>query len=1011
MSQAQLLLGFVWVLTAVGATTAPAAEWKLVWQDDFEREHLGSAWYVGRGRATIVDGRMKLEGTGATALIDRAFKPDVRLEFDAWADPARPPCDLSAALAASKLGGYGYLLAFGGCSNRVNQIVGPGIHQVDQNPPFLIEHGRRYHCVAQKEGKRLTYTVNGTRILTGTVEEPLGGPGFDRVGLVTWTAILVDNVKVYERSEPAPDTPRYVTALQPLGYRWSDRKLEPIEPPDETIRRAVQAYNDGKIREALERFRSAPNGVLKVVGLAYVYGDLAFEEQPGQFEALAELFGRLASRRPDDAVLADYAWAARQFAELKIGWGHSVPAMRLVMLGPQNNPFYYKARLYQARYTYWSGAEGGDRARIARAIKMMAELKKLWPENPILREYTGPPVPWGQDLVADTASAPAWAAYLREAYARQVRILEWWFEHRQQPDGQLGGGWGDDVELLRTWVPVAAISTAAEKVIRGIERMCEGLWRGVLKNGYAADIGDVEHSAEPSADSLPTMILLRYGDPRYVEWNMASARTIRDVLTGIDRKGYVRFKSTEIGANGVHTDPRAGGDTGYHARAMKHLIWLAWWGNTEARNLFLNWVEGWRAATLAKIDTKLPGVVPGTIWYPSGEIFPPSGRPWWDPDWNYYGFPGLAGMIHDSFLAAYALSGDRRFLEPFQLAMDLVSRGPLLDSSRFPPGSDSWVYAQVVHQVGSDQMAVYRWLTAERVYDEYARRFAGPTQLYQMDHDLAAYLRQFERTAKGLRTNFGLRTREVIATDRAGLGGAKVTWGAYTGAVVTLRDARTPTMAVTWETPDTNFAALVTETTRQRLRVWIYSFRPEPTRMGMRLWRLDPGRYTLREGAQMPGEHAFQHRYGWRPPRTVTVRHKGERVWLDVPPGKVWVVDLRLREPIEISDRAPDLAIARRDLVRRDEGQTAVFELTVHNIGNLDAPGFRVAIQTDRAGRWQPVAQTLVEGLCAPRELQPSTITVRLRARRDELAERCRVVLDPNDAIYELCETNNACEL
>ena len=41
------------------------------------------------------------------------------------------------------------------------------------------------------------------------------------------------------------------------------------------------------------------------------------------------------------------------------------------------------------------------------------------------------------------------------------------------------------------------------------------------------EVGDVEHTAEPSGDALPGMILLRYGDPRFVEYNLRSAKTIR----------------------------------------------------------------------------------------------------------------------------------------------------------------------------------------------------------------------------------------------------------------------------------------------------------------------------------------------------------------------------------------------------------------------------------------------------------------------------------------------------
>ena len=48
--------------------------------------------------------------------------------------------------------------------------------------------------------------------------------------------------------------------------------------------------------------------------------------------------------------------------------------------------------------------------------------------------------------------------------------MERFLQVRQQPDGQLGGGYGDDVELMRTWMQIAAISSAAENVRDGIEK-------------------------------------------------------------------------------------------------------------------------------------------------------------------------------------------------------------------------------------------------------------------------------------------------------------------------------------------------------------------------------------------------------------------------------------------------------------------------------------------------------------------------------------------------------------
>ena len=1012
------------ILTALAAAQfvspswAEEPVWKLVWQDDFGRTEVGQDWHVCRGTASIREGRLLLEGAGATIVTERRFAPDVRIEFDAEAEPGVPPCDLSAALAASKDFGYGYLYAFGGANNRVNQLLGPGVRLVDPKPKFLIEHGKLYHIVAQKEGKRLTCRVNGETILEVTTPDPAGGPGFDRVGVVTWAGMLVDNFKVYERSAPHPDTPDYPKALPQGPLHREGRQLK-AAPGTETpgLTEALEAFNSRDYRTALDRFRAVEDSAISLIGECWVLGDLGYDEKPqykigGVSEEFADLANRLqeaarrlasegaAAKNGAGDVLAAYARAARLMSELVMVRSGMTAARRLVGLGEENNPFYHKARLYLARYHYWNGAEAGDAAVKEQARSWMAELKKLWPEHTVLQQYTGEKIPWGEELIADTVRHPAWAAYLREAYVRHIRIMERFFTERQATDGQLGGGYGDDVELMRTWMQIASVSSASRTVRAGIERLVEGVWQNELVNGYAR-LGDVEHSAEPSADTLPTMLLLDYGDPLWIERNLQSCRTVRNVCMAIDKKGYPRFKSAEIGSDGVGESPQAGADTGYHARAMKHFIWQAWWGDPDARDWFVRWCDGWRAAAMDNARGKLPGFVPFTLWYPSGDIQPPVEGDWYDEHRHYYG--NMGGMIHDCFLCAYYFTRDRKFLEPFQIGMDNATRGPLVPDQTSAPGSVEWQRSQMTCADDPQRTALYKWLTGERVYDEYTMRFGDPAQKYRVNYDLEAFLTSFEKVAKANRYNLELQTTEVLSTDRAALSGALTVFGAYTGAVSGLRDAAVPTFAVTYETPDENFAAVVVESTDRRLRVWLYSFREESTRIGLRLWRLVPGRYVLNQGALLAGEYPFQHRYGWVEPKEVDVLHRADTVYVNVPPGTVWVVDLRLRKPIAVPDKAPDLAISLRDIVREAEG----FRVTVHNVGNAPSKPTSIVVEAEDGGARRKVGEAYVPAIPAPKRFVPKTTSVLVKLSALAKHGRLRLLLDPYERQYEICETNN----
>lgn len=983
--------------------------WTLSFQDDFERAAVGPEWRETEG-VSIVNGRLRLVGI-VNALLTRTFPGDVRVTFDAWAIDGILPCDISVTLCGGPEVGWGYLLGFGARLNRANHLLGPGVDFVDTKPPFVIEHGKQYHCVAVKEGKRITYEVNGVTLIDETTEDPLRGPGFDLVGVITWTGMELDNFRVYERAAPHPDTPRKIERI-PDGPLYRDQRKLHIRKGAATpeLEAAVKSFNAGRLDEALAQFRALGPTLPGLLGQAYVLGDLAYVEPffNDAFVELAGAFAAAAAAAPDDAVLADYAEMAEWFGRFKMrrDGRAAVAAGRFVRLGPDNNPFYYKARLYQARYHYWNGAESGDGNAMTEAVAWMDELKRLWPENSVLRQYTGEQIPWGEEFTADTERHPAWAAYLREAYARSVAYMEHFIDQRQDEDGEFGGGAGDDVEMMRTWMQIAAISSGAEKARRGIERLAERIWDAVLEDGFADHLSDVEHAAEPSADMLPGMLLMRPGDPLWVERNMASCKTIKDLYMGIDALGYPRFRASVFGGGEIEETILGGGDSGYCARAMKHYLWEAWRGNPDAVDWFVRWADGWRDLTMREIDGKLPGVVPLNVWYPDASITPPQqGATWWDDKLNYWPRPDL---IVDVFLAAYALTGDDKFLQPYRLGMEYGSLGPIRRPEH-PPGSPQW---QITTMLGySSNMpteqcrpALYRWLTGDRVYDDFVMAYGDPTQWYQVNGDLNAYLRSFEGAANSLRYNLELATTEVLSTDRCGLPSALSIFGAYTGAQTGMRDACTPTFAVTYNTPSTDFAALVVFASTRRLRIWFYNFDEQPMPIDLMPWRLEPGRYVLNQGEQVLGEKHTIKRYAWEPSQSLELLRRGEGPVIHVPPATVWCVDLRLEEPREVPKFSPDLAVHARDVARSEDG----LAVTVHNIGFADSQLVPIEVQTRGAdGDWTVAARGVCPALAWPRGFVPSETVVQLPVDLAALRDEVRVVVDPGQSQFDANLRNN----
>lgn len=1015
---------FVWIIWAcLSAAPGPspcraadrADEWRLAWSDSFDRPTLGDGWLLRSGDARIADGRLVLTGAGALLLINRPFASDVRLEFTAQAHPDAPPCDLSAGLACNPLTGYQYLLAFGGNNNRWNQILGARLAR-DERPRLLIEPGRRYHLRAEKAGSRLMLCADGQKLVETTDDDPVGGPGFDRVGLITWNGMIVDEVRVFERTTPAPGGPEILTVLPRAGLHWERRRLKLDSPAGNPARRCVECYNEGRLDDAWRIINAqqpaelpASAAVQHLLLAGYVLGDPACQERPGDLAAFRALAEALAADHPADRTVQNVARAARWFSRLTVQSRDVRAALRLLAIGQEGNPFYYKARLFLARYHYASALEGADRRRIEEARGIFSELKETWPEQAFLRELTGERVPWGPELTRPESDGPAWARHLQEAFARQQAIMGWWFSRRQSPDGQLGGGWGDDVEILRTWVPAACISTACEPAINGIERLADGVWTHALRDGFSPDIGDVEHSAEPSADALPTLLLLRYGDPLYVERNLRSAKTIREQFMATNHRGRLQFISSEFGADGVATHPAAGGDTGYHARAMKHFVWLGWYGIPQARETFLQWADTWCEATLAQAGTKPPGFAPASIFYPAGGIEPPTGRPWHDSRSHYYGFSGLPGMVHESLLTAHYLTGDRRYLDPVEAMLRLATTGPLrqLDPT-LPRDHIDNLLADAAHHPSARILSVYRWLTGDRTYDEYLLKLAGSAaQRYQVNGRLDEYLLSFRPLAERLRDNWAARTSEVLQTDRAGLEGAWDVCSAYTGAIRDFVDAATPTMAVTWQTPDLDFAAVVTEARPDRLRVLLYSFHAAPVTIGLRPWQLVSGTYEMCAGEPVAGEVLGLQRYRWGRPQEVAHVHRGEAIPLELPGRTEWVVDLRLRERARRPALLPDLAVSNRDL--RREANT--LSIVIHNIGGADSAGFDLVVEGVSADESTvaPLARRTLDGLAGIHGFEPSTRIVHAELPAGG-ADRLRVRIDPNAAVDELCKANNQAE-
>jgi hypothetical protein len=192
----------------------------------------------------------------------------------------------------------------------------------------------------------------------------------------------------------------------------------------------------------------------------------------------------------------------------------------------------------RARMAYWLAAENQEPRDIARADSLFREAFNLAPDDRILRQvissscsgrnvesgrmpYGGyclqaEPVPWSVVVPPDAAGAPEWAVRQRRLAARLEAITRWWVERRQQSDGQIGGGWRSDAQILRQWGP-QALGLGASVAATGIRRLADGIWAsGLPANEDGSGVMDEGRSWEPLADAQSWMAALAPEDANVI---------------------------------------------------------------------------------------------------------------------------------------------------------------------------------------------------------------------------------------------------------------------------------------------------------------------------------------------------------------------------------------------------------------------------------------------------------------------------------------------------------------
>ena len=569
---------------------------------------------------------------------------------------------------------------------------------------------------------------------------------------------------------------------------------------------------------------------------------------------------------------------------------------------------------YRGRMLIWQVIQSGPLLRVmerrekyyGEARRLLRETRQAFPDNRVTRMYLGEPIPWPKVYHPDP-QAPAWANFQREGLEKLADVIHWWISERQLADGQFGGGWGDDVEMWRWWIPVL-IAFDDPVVNAAQERLSEGVFRQPhMRQGFTSRVTDVEHSNEDTTDTILPMMHLRPEDPVWRGRALRLADLMRDRWTSRNERGQLQFQSVYFSVDKVDTDSNRAFDTVYHPSVIQPAL-LYWQrtGDPALTELFGEWLKVWVDATARSENGKPAGVLPSAIRWPDGGIAKP-GLPWWEPfsaghNDALYNWPGASRLMTSTLLLAYHMTQEQTYLEPIRSMMALRLKHQ--NATEGEPGSESWCAKKMAGFL-ADALAKLRMLTGDTQHDGLLRADASGYVRFRLSGDLAPLESGLLRNAEAFRSNWEAYTSEMRWTDRVisftgnflkylpepapPSPSPEILYSTSTG------DPGNPLVfplnAVRWRTPPRDIAALVKDSSRTSFAAELFHFGTRSRDLSAEFFLLAPGDYELT--LAVAGAHES------RPivRRTIRVEGSGVQASFQLPARRLCTLKLALQTP------------------------------------------------------------------------------------------------------------------
>ncbi|MBI4024121.1 MAG: hypothetical protein HY360_04015 [Verrucomicrobia bacterium] len=685
----------------------------------------------------------------------------------------------------------------------------------------------------------------------------------------------------------------------------------------------------------------------------------------------------------------EYGASAESRLEIKEGdpdrIGHEFALSVIRNLAPA-----FKMRLQQNRFLYVG--EEKEKNPIWQGLTLA---EKYDPGNKFVKPWFGWSRfrPWAAYNFShlDRQPAPSWAVYLREAARSMQAILHWWLDHRSNPDGYIvgaGNQWNDITDFYSVFMSLGATVSDA-RFVNAVERYLDSHWNsGRMSGGYYCGLTDITHSLEEATEIQPQMEVLRPGVPRHIYRNLLTAGNYGKWL-GTNGFGHTHFRSNFFNADRLIPTGVQGRDLPACAGAISPGQILWWYnGHPPTAKVLTRYADSWLDDTLRETKTKPRGAIPGAVQFETDDLS------------NEY---GAKTCVAETFLSAYSLTGDSKYLEPVKIL--LQSKGELGEAKWASHYSRNFLHCRILTGDATSDDALreiaresYELLKTDSTWNRGIEAFEGTLLLrWVVDFQETDLMEMLKFVVKNNRRSFPIYTEADPPTDRVYPWGCEILPVVMLGGRVFGERAfmPVPSAAFVWDGTDVDVVSMVFEHKPTSLKMLVYNFKSEAVNAGIRVMRLPEGKYRLATAMDANGDRKPD---GEPEVKEITLRRHAPAT-IPIPAKKVLWVELSLIEERSRTIR-PDLAVT----LAKPSGNDRKVVAEVHNLGC--APASNLTIRLVGSDGKKLAEETLSElpGLTG---YEPQIKEVTLNMPDDAKAETCALVVDPDNHIDEINESNN----